>query len=94
MKTNCELIEEFYISQGGKPHMKEDISFYESDWNMLMPVTKYIFDSDFLNDFDEWKSRVKQIVNSFECIDIQITFEKVINFIKWYNEKHQGTFKS
>jgi hypothetical protein len=94
MKTDNELIEEFYISQGGKPHMKEDLWFYESDWNMLMLVVKHIFDSDFLNDFDEWKSMVKQIVNSFECIEISITREKVINFIKWYNDKHQGTFKS
>lgn len=36
------LIEAFWIERGGKPHLPEDISFYASDWNMLMPVVDKI----------------------------------------------------
>jgi hypothetical protein len=39
---DSELIEEFWVSQGGKPHLAADIWFYESDWNMLMPVVEKI----------------------------------------------------
>lgn len=42
MKTDNELIEKFWIEHGGKPHMAEDISFYESSWDMLMPVVEKI----------------------------------------------------
>jgi hypothetical protein len=41
MNTN-ELIEKFWIKHGGKPHMKEDLWFYESDWSMLMPILDII----------------------------------------------------
>ena len=40
--TENELIEKFYVSQGGKSHPLEDIYYYESDWNMLMPVVEKI----------------------------------------------------
>lgn len=42
VKSDNELIEEFYISQGGKPHVPADLCFYESDWNMIMPVVEKI----------------------------------------------------
>src|SRR3972149_7703472 len=41
-EENDKLIEEFWISQGGKANMKEDLWFYQSDWNMLMPVVEKI----------------------------------------------------
>jgi hypothetical protein len=37
-----ELIEKFWIEQGGKPHDPADLWFYESDWGMLMPVVEKI----------------------------------------------------
>lgn len=42
MKTENQLIEDFYVSQGGKPTVPADIDFYESDWNMLMAVVEQI----------------------------------------------------
>ncbi len=42
MKTDNELINEWYASQGGKPALEADISFYESSWDMLMPVVEKI----------------------------------------------------
>lgn len=45
VKSDNELIEEFYISQGGKPHDPADLCFYESDWNMLMPVVEKIVEN-------------------------------------------------
>jgi hypothetical protein len=45
MKTDNELIEDFYVSMGGKPTLKEDLSFYESDYNMLMDVLEAVHKS-------------------------------------------------
>jgi hypothetical protein len=41
-KTENELIEAFYVAQGGKPSNAADIDFYQSDWNMLMSVVEKI----------------------------------------------------
>lgn len=41
-KTDNELIDAFYVSQGGKPSMKEDLWFYESDFGMLMNVVEKV----------------------------------------------------
>lgn len=43
---NDELIGNFYISQGGYDHRREDWSFYGSDWNMIMPVVEKIVQRD------------------------------------------------
>jgi hypothetical protein len=40
-----QLIEKFWVEHGGKPHMTEDLWFYESDFNMLMPVLEKIHKS-------------------------------------------------
>lgn len=92
-KTDNELIEDFWVSQGGKPHWKPDISFYESSWDWLMPVvekTKNIPVSEFnyqLTRMTEFRGWIKQ----FESLSIFTPIDKVyaiqVNFIKWYNSQ-------
>ncbi len=88
MKTDNELIEEFWVSQGGKPNMGADLWFYESDWNMLMPVVEKIgkLDENFLiaNDQPETPVRLMMTTPIFE--PIQVVHYRVVKFIKWYNE--------
>jgi len=40
--SDDELIEQFWISFGNKPHMKEDLWFYSSEWSMLMPLIELV----------------------------------------------------
>jgi len=105
-ETDCELIEEFYISHGGKPHMKEDLWFYESDWNMLMTVIEKI-DSlmppiKIPTDLPKLKNGTHGSEPFIEVTALPIScgiseaFDKIVEFIKWYNryDKYKGTFKS
>lgn len=66
-----KIIEKFWVEQGGKPHMEADISFYESSWDMLMPVVEKmkIAADELWQNFEEceplnftidvWKNEVK-----------------------------------
>jgi len=42
MKGFYQDIETFWVEHGGKPHLDADLSFYESDWEMLMSVVEMI----------------------------------------------------
>lgn len=95
VKSDNELIEEFYISQGGKPHVPADLCFYESDWNMLMPVVEKI------NSIDKTEVSIYPshciisvdgtaqagahdftVGNLFKIVRLS-----VVNYIKWYNSQ-------
>lgn len=90
-KTDNEIIETFWIEHGGKPHMKEDIWFYESSWDMLMPVVEKINrmspneftdeDSQDIFRFVRWPSVTKLKINT----SLQDLYKAVVEFIKWYN---------
>lgn len=90
--TYNELIEAFYVQQGGKPHMAADLLFYESSWDMLMPVIQKIVD---LGLSDTSSDAVVKRVLEFSDISIICpltgVYEHVVTFIKWYKEhKKQG----
>jgi len=40
--ADCELIERFWVANGGKPHVNADLIFYQSDWTMIMDVVEMI----------------------------------------------------
>ena len=94
MEKGNELIEAFWIEQGGKPHLKEDISFYESDWNMLMPVVEKwnslsqrkqdelpnYLDLDNSEGWRAWSYRYVDLTT-----DINYVRDYLIENIKWYN---------
>jgi len=99
MKSDNELIEDFYVSKGGKPHLEADVYFYESDWNMIMPVANKIVklwledtslqeklrnDSAFIA-----RMAIKQMFFLSEIthdLDINSVYLKCLDIIKWYNE--------
>lgn len=91
-KTDNELIEEFYVSQSGKPHLQEDIWFYESDWNMLMALVKQIHK---LNDEsgNELIAKYDEVSHDVDIFRLSIAAPKsvvhkgVVEFIKWYNQQ-------
>jgi hypothetical protein len=94
--TDNELIEEFYVSHGGKPSVKADIYFYSSNWDMLMSVV------DKIETLDDWyainvdRSSVYVHIyqghcDSFNRMDygnskIQTVFAAVVHFIIWHNK--------
>jgi hypothetical protein len=97
---DSELIEEFWISQGGKPHLAADIWFYESDWNMLMPVVDKInklgytvtinFQSIRGNcDTSIFSDKMTDQIFNEEKASIEATYKSAVEFIKWYNEEIQ-----
>jgi hypothetical protein len=91
-----ELIEKFWIEQGGKPHLKEDISFYESDWNMLMPVVEKIGNippNRFVIDNNECKIIGDTKIKVFNASKRLSVYECVIKFITWYNQGKEDEVK-
>lgn len=61
-----ELIEKFWIEQGGKPHMDADIWFYENDWVMLIAVLEKIHLS---------KTYKAHYAKEPQGVDVQITMK-------------------
>jgi hypothetical protein len=57
---------------------------YHSSWDWLMPVLKKIDESEV--ELNEDSNLIGDITHGLVSIDIQMTFEAVIEFIKWYNE--------
>jgi len=53
---------------------------YHSSWDLLMPVVKKIFDIDSNNYPLE-----KEIEDGLLFVDITLTFNSAVNFLKWYN---------
>jgi hypothetical protein len=82
---NNELIEGFWISQGGKPHDPADLWFYESSWDMLMPVVEKI---DSLHNNHPFE--VAEFCNGYQIsAKINIIYQAVIEFIKWHNQNNK-----
>lgn len=81
VKNENELIEAFFVSQGGKPSLPADIDFYSSDWNMLMPVVEKIRPL--------WQKSQEELVADLMVAlftaDIHKAHQSVVAFIKWYN---------
>jgi hypothetical protein len=80
MKDN-ELIEKFWVEQGGKPHLMADISFYENDWNMLMPVVEKIAEYRLA-----YPDQANEVCNLKVVVLQSALYKRVVQFIKWYNE--------
>lgn len=86
MKTDNELIEDFWISKGGNPHDPADLWFYESDWSMLMPVVFKAKATPHSANYGSWN-----ILNMYLiAIDLKNVYAELVEFIKWYNS-HEKT---
>lgn len=94
-KTDNHLIEEFYVSQGGKPTLEADLSFYESSWDWLMPVVEKIDsldDGKYIVIIDPMITIISEngeaVVNECQAFDgrIKNTYGAVVEFVKWYNQ--------
>jgi hypothetical protein len=65
---------------------------YHLSWDWLMPVLKKIDEVDIdvernnEEELNENENIIGDITNGLVSIDIDITFEAVVEFIKWYNE--------
>ena len=57
---------------------------FHSSWDWLVPVVKKILD---LNNMSELYKRMTRVTESLIYLDIQILFEEVVKFIKWYNSQ-------
>ncbi len=101
MNEKNELIEEFWIEQGGKPHDPADIWFYESDWGMLMDVIMKIeklggyvgIETVEVYSYHPGILDLKLSVFSWSVrgkrVDtkISLTHMAIVEFIKWYNSR-------
>jgi hypothetical protein len=85
VKEGNEVIEAFYVEQGGKPNLKEDLWFYESSWDMLMPVVKKI--RDLLQDnelYEKAKDHWEFITVALSTAEVKAAQIAVFQFITWY----------
>lgn len=93
-KTDNHLIEEFWVSQGGRAHMEPDIHFYESDWQMLMPVVEKIrglLEDNRLYTKLNGKKYWEVIEVALSTVSIKAVYIAVTQFIKWYNSQKGET---
>lgn len=93
-----KLIEVFWISQGGKPNLESDLSFFESSFDMLIPVVEKIENMGCIVEI--WLSLGKgcRIAKVSKYQSWQTTMESnstikavwlaVVEFIQWYNNKN------
>ena len=81
-----ELIEAFWISQGGKPNDPADLWFYESSWDMLMPVVEKI---NKLDDQIHLSIRGIELIRTIRkyvsMVQIKDAHLYIVEFIKWHN---------
>lgn len=95
--TDNEWIEKFWVENGGKSNLKEDLSFYESSWDMLMPIV--------IKARDWWQNQEGEIMHESErllehvlpslwVIDIKSTHRRIVKFIKWYYDTKQQEIKN
>jgi hypothetical protein len=80
VKSDNEVIEDFYVSQGGKPSLKEDLGFYESDWNMLIPVVNKIAEFRLA-----YPTKANEVCDLKVVVMLPVLYKRVVEFIKWYN---------
>jgi hypothetical protein len=67
---------------------KNDVNLeYNTSWDWLMPVLKKIDELDF--DLEEDSNLIGDITHGLVSIDIEMTFDAVVEFIKWYNENNE-----
>jgi hypothetical protein len=96
-QENNKLIAEFMglsIKEGVCYYTDEDDMFpmgieveepylpYDDSWDWLMPVVKKCREESNAED-SHWES----VYYSLEGCDIDVTYQSVVNFIKWYNEQ-------
>ena len=60
---------------------------YHTSWDWLMPVLRNISDTAKLYELPEDSNLIEDITNGLVSIDIEMTFEAVVEFIKEYNLK-------
>lgn len=77
-------IEDLRLITAFKGHKKGDVTAlrYDSDWNALMPIVEKCYH----NGEDE-NNLMGDITHALLDCNIDATYEAVVNFIKWYNEK-------
>lgn len=92
--TDNELINVWYARQGGKPVLQADISFYESSWDMLMPIVEKI--KTILQNLQDSRPQHTAcygdlIEVDIHCalheVNISMVHKAVVEFIKWHNEQ-------
>lgn len=82
MKTDNELIAEF-MKDGT---LKEDISFYASDWSMLMPVVEKIANLYADSNHDRgWSKAVNDLRMPILSTNRDYVYKASVQFIHWYN---------
>ena len=75
----------------GKPakYLREDLIFYHSSWDWLMPVCKklgYLAENKvipFSKDYEYWCDQLEDSIT--RTYDIEPAFKRVVDFIQWYN---------
>ena len=61
---------------------------YHTSWDWLMPVLRNISDTAKLYELPEDSNLIEDITNGLVSIDIEMTFEAVVEFIKEFNQTH------
>tara|TARA_R100001480_G_scaffold135528_1_gene132689 strand:+ start:644 stop:937 length:294 start_codon:yes stop_codon:yes gene_type:complete len=57
---------------------------YHTSWDWLMPILGKIEDLNY--ELPEDSNLIGDITHGLVSIDIEMTFEAVVEFIKWYNQ--------
>lgn len=87
--TDNELIEKFWVEHGGKPNLIADLSFYENDWNMLMPVVEKCNElckqTGYPDDLELPGWHIISVAGN-----IKLVYFSVVEFIKWYNQNKKS----
>ena len=81
-----KLIEDFFVTHGGRPNMIEDLSFYESSWDILMPVVYKIHDvtPEKVREINSEGLAIFELALTTPIGDVH---QAVVEFIEWYNQQ-------
>ena len=65
----------------------EDEMMFLSSWDWLMPVIATIYDSSHA---DVNNNLIGDITHALLDVNIEVTYEAVVEFIKWFNQKQNN----
>lgn len=87
--TGLEFVANTWSPPNSKDIYVEREFLFHRSWDWLMPVIADItsIDEDTLPDRSEYDERLQQIQDALISVDIKETFDQVVDFIKWYNER-------
>lgn len=85
IKESNEMIGKFLTQLTGTD--KDSDAAFDSDWNALMEVIQYILPPN------GWSLNgiilQGEIANILGTAKIDLTYERVVNFVKWYNTEYR-----